>query len=106
MGTAVIWSYVREYGCEGLRSVSFIDQSPRLLSEPGWAFYRPVLRKVTVPALLINGAQSKIFPGDVAGWLAGALPNAEIPRFEGSGHAPFAEEPDRFNAVLAGFLKT
>jgi len=174
MGTAVIWSYVRQFGCEGLRSVSFIDQSPRFLDEPGWDFplrggytttdltvfaqhlryarpsvikpfieacfasppsaeaidgayaqttltptdaalsiwmdmahadHRPVLREVTVPALLIHGAQSKIFPGDLVGWLADALPNAEALRFENSGHAPFVEEPEKFNAALTGFLK-
>ena len=26
--------------------------------------------------------------------------------FEGSGHALFYEEPDRFNAVVAGFVDT
>lgn len=174
MGTAVILSYLREYGCDGLRSVCFVDQSPRFLDAPGWEFpllggygpvdlaifaqglrharpsvikpfieacfavppdaetvdgvyaqttltptdaalavwmdmanadLRPVLAEVTVPALLIYGAQSKIFPGDLAGWLAGAMPRAEAVRFEDSGHAPFAEEPERFNRVLTDFLK-
>ena len=173
MGTAVILSYVREYGTEKLRSVCFVDQSPRFLDAAEWDFplqggysitdlavftqsvrharpsvikpfiaacfaaepdqatidaiyaettkthtrsaldvwfdmayadLRAMLCKVTVPALLVYGEQSKIFPGDLAGWLADQLPNAEVARFADSGHAPFAEEPERFNTVLGGFL--
>lgn len=65
---------------------------------------RPVLPAVTVPALLAYGEQSKIFPGDLAGWLADAMPDAEPVRMANSGHAPFAEETDRFNEVVGGFL--
>lgn len=173
MGTAVILSYVREYGCDNLRSVVFVDQSPRFLDGPDWDFpltggyspvdlavfaqalrharpsvvkpfiaacfaeepsqdtvdaiyaettqtpteaalsvwmdmayadLRPVLPEVTVPALLIYGEQSKIFPGDLAGWMSTTLPKAEIKRFEASGHAPFGEEPEHFNRVVNGFL--
>lgn len=175
MGTAVILSYVREFGCAGLRSVCFVDQSPRFLDDPGWDFpllggysavdlaafvhqvrnarpsvikpfieacfaappdaasvdaayaqttltptdaalsvwndmanadLRPVLRDVTVPALLIYGSQSKVFPGDLAGWLASELPDATSVPFANSGHAPFAEEPERFNRVVADFITT
>lgn len=173
MGTAVILSYVRQYGCDGLRSAVFVDQSPRFLDGPDWEFpltggysrvdlavfaqsvrharpsvikpfiaacfadepsadvvdaiyaettqtptdaalsvwmdmanadLRPVLADVTVPTLLIYGERSKIFPGDLAGWLGQRLPKAEIERFAGSGHAPFAEEPEHFNDTVAGFL--
>ncbi|WP_406266286.1 alpha/beta hydrolase [Nocardia sp. NBC_00881] len=173
MGTAVILAYVGQFGCGQLRSVAFVDQSPRFLSGRGWDFplqggytesdlavfvqavkharpsvikpfiaacfaetppgevidavyaettkmstsaacaiwydmafadFRPVLPEVTVPALLIYGAQSKIFPGPLAEWLASQLPNAEAVPFEQSGHAPFSEEPERFNKALAAFL--
>ncbi|SFQ59545.1 Pimeloyl-ACP methyl ester carboxylesterase [Amycolatopsis arida] len=173
MGTAVILTYVRDFGCERLRSVGFVDQSPCFLDRPGWDFpllggysttdlalfaqglrharpsvikpfieacfaeppsadvvdaiyaettqtptdtalaiwmdmahadLRPVLPDVTVPALLVYGERSKVFPGDLAGWLAGRLPDARVARFAGSGHAPFAEEPEEFTATLRGFL--
>ncbi|WP_280421061.1 alpha/beta fold hydrolase [Nocardia carnea] len=173
MGVAVILSYVRQFGCAGLRSVVFVDQSPRFLDTPDWGFplqggysendlalfvqavryarpsvikpfiaacfadtppdevidavyaetmkmptaaacaiwydmafadFRQTLPEVTVPALLIYGARSKIFPGPLDEWLATRLPTAEVARFEHSGHAPFSEEPDRFNEVLTGFL--
>ncbi|WP_280251161.1 alpha/beta fold hydrolase [Nocardia abscessus] len=70
-----------------------------------FADFRPVLPEVTVPALLIYGAQSKIFPGPLDEWLAAQLPNAKAVRFEHSGHAPFSEEPERFNEALAEFLR-
>ncbi|MFB9904082.1 alpha/beta fold hydrolase [Allokutzneria oryzae] len=173
MGTAVILSYIREYGTEKLRSVSFVDQSPRFLDAAEWDFplmgsysitdlavfaqtvrhsrptvikpfiascfaeepdqattdaiyaettkthtrsaldiwfdmayadFRPMLHEVSVPALLVYGEHSKVFPGDLGGWLAEQLPNAEVARFDNSGHAPFAEEPERFNTVLGDFL--
>lgn len=173
MGTAVILSYVREFGCDDLRSAVLVDQSPRFLDGPDWEFpltggysqvdlavfaqsvrhgrpavikpfiaacfasepsadvvdaiyaettqthtdtalsvwmdmanadLRPVLADVTVPTLLIYGEQSKIFPGDLAGWLRQRLPKAEIERFAASGHAPFAEEPEHFNNAVSAFL--
>ncbi|RDI54496.1 alpha/beta fold hydrolase [Nocardia mexicana] len=173
MGTAVILSYVRQFGCGRLRSAIFVDQSPRFLGAADWDFplqggytesdmavfvqglrhsrptvikpfiaacfadapsaeaidaayaettkvptsaaaaiwydmayadLRPVLAEVTVPTLLIYGAQSKIFPGPLDDWLATQLPKATTVRFEHSGHVPFAEEPDRFNTVVSEFL--
>ncbi|MEU7630031.1 alpha/beta hydrolase [Nocardia sp. NPDC049220] len=173
MGTAVILAYIQQFGCDQLRSVAFVDQSPRFLDAAGWEFplqggyshddlaifvqavkyarpsvvkpfiaacfaetppdevidavyaettkmstsaacaiwydmafadYRRVLPAVTVPALLVYGAQSKIFPGPLDEWLAAQLPSAKAVRFEHSGHVPFFEEPERFNEVLAEFL--
>ncbi|MEU2036641.1 alpha/beta fold hydrolase [Nocardia amamiensis] len=173
MGAAVILAYVEQFGCAKLRSVTFVDQSPRFLDGEGWDFplqggysqtdlavfaqavryarplvikpfiaacfaeepsdevidavyaettkmptsaacaiwydmafadFRPVLPEVTVPALLIYGAQSKIFPGPLDAWIAAQVPNAKVVRFEGSGHVPFSEEPEDFNKVLADFL--
>ncbi|NUU25199.1 MAG: alpha/beta hydrolase [Streptomycetaceae bacterium] len=174
MGTAVILSYIRQYGCDNVHSAVFVDQSPRFLDGPDWNFplmggysrldlaeftqtvrharplaikpfieacfaktppaesvdaayaqttqtpteaaldvwwdmayadFRPVLPQVTVPTLLVYGEQSKIFPGDLAGWLAGQLPDAHLERFADSGHVPFAEEAGRFDSVLLDFLR-
>lgn len=174
MGTAVILSYIRQFGCTDLHSAVFVDQSPRFMDGPGWDFplmggysspdlaafaqtvryarplaikpfieacfaktpdpaavdaayaettqmpteaalnvwmdmahadFRPVLPHVTVPTLLVYGAQSKVFPGDLAGWLAAELPDAEAVRFEESGHVPFVEEQARFDQVVTDFLR-
>jgi pimeloyl-ACP methyl ester carboxylesterase len=173
MGTDVILWYVRQYGCDGLRSVVFVDMSPRFMDGPDWEFalqggytpadagafaqmilharpmvikpfieacfaeppaadvvdavyaettktptdaaigiwmdmahadLRPLLAEVTVPALLVYGERSKIFPGDLAGRLAAELPDAEVARFANSGHVPFAEETELFNETVGQFL--
>ncbi|NUS74376.1 MAG: alpha/beta hydrolase [Corynebacteriales bacterium] len=173
MGAGVILSYVEQFGTDNVRSVAFVDQSPRFLSAPGWDFplfgnytnldnnvfaetvrydrpsvikpfiascfatrpddaaidaayaettktptdaaldvwmnmvhqdYRDVVGKVTVPTMLAYGEKSAVFPGDVAGWLAERLPDAQVVPFPDSGHVPFAEEAERFNTELARFL--
>lgn len=38
MGVAVALAYVQQYGCDTLRSVAFVDQSPRFLDGDGWDF--------------------------------------------------------------------
>lgn len=173
MGTAVVLSYVQQFGTDTIRSAVLVDQSPRFLSAPGWDFplfgsytpadmaelvqglhharplvvkpfvadcfaeeppaevvdavyaettktstsaaaavwfdmayadFRSVLPDLDVPTLLAYGAKSKIFPGDLDQWMATQLPDATVVPFEQSGHAPFSEEPERFNEVLLDFL--
>jgi pimeloyl-ACP methyl ester carboxylesterase len=65
---------------------------------------RPVVEEVDVPALLIYGEESDIFPTDVGAWLEDAMPDATHVPFEASGHCPFWEEPERFNAEVAAFV--
>ncbi|MEU0936894.1 alpha/beta hydrolase [Embleya sp. NPDC005971] len=174
MGTSVILSYIRQFGCDGLRGAVFVDQSPRFMDAPGWEFalqggysaadlavfaqtvryarplaikpfiqacfaeapaaeavdaayaettqthtssalevwmdmahsdWRSVLPEVKVPTLLVYGERSRIFPGDLAGWLAGVLPDARVARFSASGHVPFVEEREQFDAVVTDFLR-
>ena len=37
MGALTLWQYIRDYGTARLAKLCFIDQSPKLLTEPGWA---------------------------------------------------------------------
>jgi non-heme chloroperoxidase len=57
MGTAVILAYIGQFGCDRLRSVAFVDQSPRFLNADGWDF--PLLGNYTPSdiALLTQGLQ-------------------------------------------------
>ena len=64
---------------------------------------RPLLRKLTLPTLVVHGAESKLYGCDTADHLQAALPNARAILFERSGHAPHLEEPERFNALVAEF---
>ena len=36
MGALTLWQYIRDFGTSNLDKVCFIDQSPKLMTEPGW----------------------------------------------------------------------
>jgi len=65
----------------------------------------PVVRKLAVPTLVIGGRKDPVAQAALVEELAGMIPGAELRIFEKSGHYPFAEEPDAFNATLLDFIK-
>ena len=68
--------------------------------------YSQSLHRISVPVLVVNGNSTHICFGPDAGrHVADALPNGRLEIFNGSGHMPFYEEPERFNAVLLEWLK-
>lgn len=63
----------------------------------------PLLR---APTLVVAGAQDPFMPpAQGAARLVAGIPGAELALFEGSGHHPFIEEPERFCAVVLDFLE-
>jgi pimeloyl-ACP methyl ester carboxylesterase len=36
MGTHIIWEYVKNYGCDNIESLCFIDMTPKLLTDEEW----------------------------------------------------------------------
>lgn len=66
--------------------------------------WRPMLPSIDLPVLITTGGLSGAFPG--CRYMYEHIPGARMEVFEGSGHALFYEEPDRFNAVVAGFVNT
>ena len=36
MGTHIIWEYVKNYGCDNIASLCFIDMTPKLLTDAEW----------------------------------------------------------------------
>jgi non-heme chloroperoxidase len=64
-----------------------------------------VLRALKVPLLVTHGrADPAVLPATVEHVLA-TLPSAEASWYEGVGHAPHLEEPERFNRELAAFTR-
>lgn len=66
--------------------------------------WRPMLPSIDLPVLIATGGRSGAFPG--CRYMHEHIPGAHMEVFEGSGHALFYEEPDRFNAVVAEFVDT
>jgi pimeloyl-ACP methyl ester carboxylesterase len=61
---------------------------------------RDVMRDLRVPALLIWGAEDQVTP------VWDELPDgAQIEIIPDAGHLCYLEQPDRFNAVVAKFLR-
>lgn len=62
-----------------------------------------LIADITVPLLLLHGAEDAIVPPAVARDAAPLIPTARLVEHDGIGHAPFLEDPARFNAELAEF---
>lgn len=67
------------------------------------ADYRPAAAATQNPCLVVWGAHEQVMPKPIYDECATSFAHAEAHVFENSGHAPFWEEPDRFNALLAEF---
>ncbi|MEW2623893.1 alpha/beta hydrolase [Streptomyces sp. NPDC048106] len=67
--------------------------------------YRPLLPRVTVPALVVVGADDTYTPVSDAESLHAALPDSTIEVIEGAAHLPNLERPEGFNRVLEAFLR-
>ena len=66
---------------------------------------RPVLPTVEVPTLLLYGAEDARSPLPVAEALHREIPGSELVVLPDVGHVSNLEAPDRFNAVVRGFLE-
>ncbi|MCF4139399.1 alpha/beta hydrolase [Streptomyces sp. Tue 6430] len=67
--------------------------------------YRPSLRRVTAPALVVVGADDEFTPVRDAETLHALLPDSVLRVIDGCGHLPNLERPAEFNAALTEFLE-
>jgi pimeloyl-ACP methyl ester carboxylesterase len=63
------------------------------------------LRRLKTPALVVHGEEDAIVLIRSGEATAATIPNAELARYEQTGHTPFIEAPARFDADLAGFVE-
>ena len=82
----------------GVASSILLDQSLR--------DYREDLAAVTVPSLVVFGADEKLLPVAAGVHLVEHLPNARLVVCDGSSHCPFLEEPELFNQTLLEFVES
>lgn len=66
--------------------------------------YRPALKAVTVPVLVIHGADD-LQSEAASRQYADLLPNSEFVVIENATHTAFEEQPEEFSAVVTSFLK-
>ncbi len=63
-----------------------------------------VLKAVDRPTLVLHGTADEVVDPAAAEYAASTVPGAELRWYDGVGHAPFLERPERFAADLAGFV--
>jgi pimeloyl-ACP methyl ester carboxylesterase len=66
--------------------------------------YTTELRAIEVPTLIVWGDQDALIPRERQDELASGIPDAELVVYEGVGHSPHWEEPERFAADLVVFV--
>jgi pimeloyl-ACP methyl ester carboxylesterase len=60
----------------------------------------------SVPVQLIWGSKDSVIPVSHARMAHAAMPGARLEVFEGSGHFPFHDDPDRFVEIVEKFIET
>ena len=86
---------------------AFMETSPRAddsLRDLGVVDQRELLPTIQAPTLVCSGDHDAVVDPAIARVAAELLPNARLVHFEGSGHAPFLEERERFNSELMAFV--
>lgn len=66
--------------------------------------YEDLAGKITIPTLLIHGDADVLVPFSASEGNQKLLPGSLLVRYEGIGHAPFLEDPERFNQDLSDFV--
>lgn len=64
------------------------------------------MKRLTMPALLLWGAEDKLVPLADGQWFARALPNARLIAYPDIGHIPMEETPDRSARDVRAWLDT
>lgn len=67
---------------------------------------RPLLSRITVPTLVIVGAEDTITPPETARAMADAIPHSRLVVLPEAGHLSNLETPEAFTAALRTFLET
>ncbi|NJN46611.1 MAG: alpha/beta hydrolase [Candidatus Competibacteraceae bacterium] len=101
-------SYERNsVGCQMLRQyLQGLDSEPLIgcwesLSQSD---YREVLPTITVPTLLIYGAESTFYTLETAHYVRDHIPNADLRVYENTDHSPHLWQPERFIADFRTFV--
>ncbi len=64
----------------------------------------PMLPTITVPTLILHGAEDQIVPLEEAKQMARSIPKAQFISLPDAGHLPNLEQAERFNRALQEFI--
>lgn len=90
------WELLRYPGNRAATLVRF--STPRTEPDPA------NLSRITAPTLILWGREDHLIPVDASEWFAKAIPHAKVIVYDGVGHAPMEEVPDRSAGDVAAFL--
>ena len=87
---------------------SFPAWEPPIFQRPLTNFVRtrddtPLLAKVTVPTLIINGKQDGVITPQIAEAVHAAIQGSKIVGLDNCGHFPFFEQPTETTRAVPGF---
>ena len=68
--------------------------------------YIPLLRQITVPALIVVGREDAFTPVLLSEEMHCGIAGSRLEVIEGSGHMTNLERPEQFNTILASFLES
>ena len=63
------------------------------------------MRGIDVPTLLVWGTRDRLVYLSSAQRMLETIPDARLVTIEGTGHLPYEEQPDKFNAAVTAFLR-
>lgn len=92
------------YEQSGAFNTSFDPAKLGQLNGPDNSVAIASLKKIKCPVLLISGDNDAIWPPQSLVGLVDAFPNARQVVIAGSGHSPYFERPEAFNALVDEFL--
>ena len=64
-----------------------------------------VMRAITTPTLLVWGTKDRLVYRSSAERVRAAIPGARLTIMQGTGHLPYEEQPELFNAAVVPFLR-
>ena len=62
-----------------------------------------LLERLALPVLFVRGSKDVTMPRDALQTLLDHLPKSRLSAYDGVGHLPFMEQPERFDRELAAF---
>ena len=96
-----LWSSIDEARKDRYRANADVGLTD--LQSPALDVTSAELSAVSVPTLVLAGADTHATFGSIAHRLAAALPDSRLVEIEGSGHVTYAERPDDFAAAVSAF---